>query len=282
MIIIFGIIKLNMNFSKYYIPNVRGYAFREVFHGLHFLDDPMVTKEDIKNYPNLGEHIKIYHIIPNFLDKYLNLNSMVIKTIRNILYGQGIDVTRHQLDELFNNVMKLLIQKHPETFKYLVQNDLLKGSNELLFMMLNNLIVISDEPDLIGKLSHKYTTNVRLFNYLIELEIGPRIFDHFIKLVYLNPTIQDYLNILKNHEIREVTIDHIAKLIGNTNNLAVYNFFYDMIINYEHLYMINYIWNSFRHLFSDIDKKKLQTIAKQMGYLGYLSESDELQIKTFE
>jgi hypothetical protein len=283
---------IKYNYPKYYIENVKGYNFREVYHGLSFLYRPDITLEDIKKYPSIKDYIEYFYKIPNFLGLYLNFAN--VKKIRNMLYGEGahitleerrliLSLTKSKIDRLFLNVMQLLMDKYPEAFRYLIQNDLLKGSYIDLDNNKLKWILIFDDPKLINKLPLKYNTTQELFDTLLVKGIKSNIFDYLFKLIKPYPMVDDYLNLFKHDNIRESTIDHIVKLIGNVDSVKMYNFFYGMIMNHIHTYDLNYIWNKYRDLFSQPDKQRLRKISQQSAYLN---EDDEYvgenMYRTFE
>jgi hypothetical protein len=254
---------------------------------------PEVTSDDIQKYPKIVDYIKIFHLIPNFLALYLNYSEN-LKTIRNMIYGEGVRITekdriltqsltRPRIDRIFFNIMELLMQKYPEAFKYLIQNDLLSGSYKNLDKNKIKWILIFDDPELISKLPINHKNNQELFKSLLGEDVGPNIFDHLFKLLHPYPTVDDYLNLFKHGNIRDSIIDHIIKLIGNVDKIKIYNFFYDTIVDSIYTYDLNYMWNKYRDLFTDIEKQGLRKIAKQRNYL---LGSDELPLhglkRTFE
>jgi hypothetical protein len=154
------------NFSKYYVPGLSGYNWRNIYYGLNLLFniDPNILINIIQ--PDEKIETLILRNVPNLFWTYLNytpeINLKIIKILRDNTGITFTNILGYRIEDIINKLIKHININYPETFVYLIQNDLITGNKKMVDEFTVNLIVMLDDADLIHKLLSKERIRIRI------------------------------------------------------------------------------------------------------------------------
>jgi hypothetical protein len=220
------------NFPKYYVPEVSGYNWRNIYYGLNLLFNSNSGKLIDILKPDEKIETLILRNVPNIWWTYLNYNSdidlHIIKMLEDNNYSLFMGNLHGYIRYLLHKLITYINMNYPETFVYLIKNDLITGNKEITDLFITDLILRFDNVKLISKL---ITEDEHIFNELIKnSSLGPNIFTYLLNKQFPNTTLQDYLDIIMYYEIHICLINFIYDKIINENlNNKLYDYFKFMI-----------------------------------------------------
>jgi hypothetical protein len=277
--------QIKFNFSKYYLPNVRDYVFREVYNGLYILLN--TNLKDIINLLKFDDEADKLILLnfPNLFELYFNYIQEINNNIRKLLKDNGIylgiNETIINITDIINKLITYINMNYPYTAIYLIKNNLIKGHGKMVRRKIRQWVIKLDYVPLIYKLLFGKRTLDNLLNKIIEDEsLGPNIFNYLMNIH--NPVLNDYLQIFSLYDVQENVVDIIYDKINNQiDNKIVYDLFYYMIDYRIHTEKVRYIWNKFRKYLSSNERIKLRDYAIREDYLRQDDDSAEYNNSEF-
>jgi len=168
-------LKILYDFPKYFIPEVSGYNWKEVYQGLKYLSNP-----DTQSF-ELETDRETFIKYPNLFELYLEFDKNILSQLFIIRRGikKNISVI---LSQIVTSLIYNLIKKYPETFRYLVQYDLIQSENPNLKENMINWILHFGDISLLDKIKLEYSDPFELFKILSESNSPLNIIDYYVKV----------------------------------------------------------------------------------------------------
>jgi hypothetical protein len=275
------------NFPKYYIPGLVGYNWRDIYYSLNLLFNINPDKPiDIIN-PNDKIEILILRNVPNILWVYLNytpeINLEIIEMVTNNNYSGLINSLYGIIGYILYRLVKYINTNYPETFVYLIQNDLIIGNKEIVDTFIINVILRLDNVNLIPKLLSikESSASVEPFNEILKnSSLGLNIFTYLMHKQFPDPKFKDYLDIIMYRDVDNILTDFIYDKISNqTKGDDIYDRFKFMIDNNNNPNQLRYIWNKFREHLHPNQIKELYNYSILRNYLSPFDLGEVINIK---
>jgi len=262
----FWYLQTSYDFPKYFAIQAKE-EWKKIYQGLTFLMNPKIEIGDDRDDNFIRVIQNAILTIPNLLETFLNYNDetkqrMVNFTNTQIYQPYNTYAPFKLFQFIMNKILRKFSKKYPETFKYLIKYGLLKSDNTRVTSVIKTWILEFDDPELLS------FTSINNKSKIYDVAVRSRIFDVLTNREYPNITVNDYLDMLMDHDYNPEIIDHIIKLIGPIDSHIIFNFFHQMIVTNIHPFNLRYIWYKYRELFNQDEMEQLRELVRGRRYLN--------------